>query len=52
MRDAKKIIPEHIRKHEDISVDVEDDLFNVSWTDSLKNNIQSFWESIDIDDSE
>lgn len=52
MRDAKKLTLEKIHPPERATVDVDEDIFDISWTDSLKNNIQSFWESIDIDDSE
>ena len=52
MRDAKKITPEQMHKPEHVSVDIDDDVFDSSWEDSLKNNIQSFWESINMDDSE
>lgn len=49
MRDVKKITPEQIHPPEQVTVDVNEKIFDISWTDSLKNNIQSFWESFDIE---
>ncbi|MFO8077518.1 MAG: hypothetical protein R6U21_02600 [Thermoplasmatota archaeon] len=46
MRDANKITPEKIHPPEHATVDVDEDIVDISWTDSLKDNIQSFWESM------
>jgi hypothetical protein len=49
MKNEKRMLPDHIHKpgNPHISPDVDTDFIDLSWEDSLKKHVQSFWESID-----
>ena len=52
MKTLKRETPEHLQKFPADEMDLEDDFMEVGWDDTLKKNIQLFWESIDEEDAE
>lgn len=49
MEKEKRMIPDQIQNRDDFhnSLEVDTDFIDISWEDSLKKHVQSFWESID-----
>ena len=47
MKDSKKGLLDDIKNSDALQVSVDADLMDISWEDSLKKEVQTFWESID-----
>lgn len=47
MKDSKKALMDDIKNSDALQVSVDADLMDISWEDSLKKEVQTFWESID-----